>query len=156
MIIRTFQSADADQVVALALRAWAPVHESMAAVLGPDINAELYPDWRISQERDVRTACSEQLTSVACREQRIVGFVTVRLDGPQEPGEVYMIAVDPPAQRAGVGRALMDHALGQIRDAGCRVAVVSTGADPGHAAARELYESCGFTPFPLANYYRMV
>jgi ribosomal protein S18 acetylase RimI-like enzyme len=67
-----------------------------------------------------------------------------------------MLAVDPPAQRAGVGRALTEHALDQIRAAGCSVAVVGTGGDPGHAPARALYEACGFTSLPLVNYYRLL
>ena len=154
--IRPFEGRDADAIVALALRAWEPVHRSMGEVLGPEINARVYPNWRVSQERDVRKACAEQLASVATTEENIVGFVTVVIEGPEQPGEIYMIAVDPPFQRDGLGRALTEHALQQIRDAGCRVAVVGTGGDPGHAPARALYESCGFTALPLVNYYRLV
>jgi ribosomal protein S18 acetylase RimI-like enzyme len=156
MNIRPFEGRDADAVVALALRAWEPVHRSMGQVLGPDINAQVYPDWRASQEQDVRKACAEQIATVACAEEKIIGFVTVVIDGPEQPGEIYMIAVDPAAQRTGVGRALTQHALQQIWEAGCRVAVVGTGGDPGHAPARALYESCGFTALPLVNYYRLV
>jgi ribosomal protein S18 acetylase RimI-like enzyme len=128
----------------------------MAEVLGADINAQVYPIWRVSQEQDVRSACAEQTASVATSEQAIVGFVTVLTVGSEKPGEIYMIAVDPAMQRTGVGRALTEHALGQIRDAGCSVAVVGTGGDPGHAPARALYESCGFTALPLVNYYRLL
>ena len=85
-----------------------------------------------------------------------MGFVTVVIDGPEQPGEIDMIAVDPASQREGVGRALTEHALQQIRDAGCRVAVVGTGGDRGHAPARALYESCVFTGLPLVNYFRLV
>ena len=154
--IRPFEGRDADAVVALSLRAWEPVHRSMGQVLGPDINAHVYPDWRVSQEQDVRKACAEQLASVATTEEKILGFVTVVIDGPEQPGEIYMIAVDPASQREGVGRALTEHALQQIRDAGCQVAVVGTGGDRGHAPARALYEACGFTGLPLVNYYRLV
>jgi ribosomal protein S18 acetylase RimI-like enzyme len=154
--LRPFDIGDSDAVVALALRAWEPVHTSMAEVLGRDINAHVYPDWRASQERDVRRACAEQIASVATTDQAIVGFVTVLIEGSEKPGEIYMIAVDPVAQRTGVGRALTEHALGQIREAGCQVAVVGTGGDRGHAPARALYESCGFTALPLVNYYRLL
>jgi ribosomal protein S18 acetylase RimI-like enzyme len=84
-----------------------------------------------------------------------VGFVTVVIDGPEQPGEIYMIAVDPASQRS-VGRALTEQPLQQIRDAGGQVAVVGTGGDRGHAPARALYESCLFTGLPLVNYYRLV
>jgi ribosomal protein S18 acetylase RimI-like enzyme len=141
--IRAFDSADADHVVALALRAWEPVHASMAELLGPDINARVYPDWQASQEADVRCACAEQVASVATIVEVVVGFVTVLIDGAEKPGEIYRIAVDPWAQRLGVGRALTEYAMGQDSRRGCTVAVVGTGGDHGHAAARTLYESCG-------------
>jgi ribosomal protein S18 acetylase RimI-like enzyme len=155
-VIRPYTDEDADEVVMLSLRAWEPVHRSMAEVLGPEINAYVYPDWRASQEQDVRSACSEHLTSVATADEAIVGFVAVLIEGPEKSGEIFMIAVDPLAQRTGVGRALTEHALAQIREAGCQVAVVATGGDRGHAPARALYESCGFTALPLVNYYRRV
>ena len=78
------------------------------------------------------------------------GFVTVLVGG--ETGEIYMIAVDPSAHRRGIARALTGHALEQMRGAGCRLALVSTGGDAGHAPARQLYESAGFTGLPLVNY----
>jgi ribosomal protein S18 acetylase RimI-like enzyme len=86
----------------------------------------------------------------------VLGFVAVKITCAEEPGEVWMIAVDPDAQRAGVGRLLMEHATEQIRAAGCRLAVVPTGGDPGHAPARALYEHLGFTPLPLVRYYKVV
>lgn len=39
-----------DDGVALALRAWAPVHASIAAVLGEPLNARIYPDWAAEQK----------------------------------------------------------------------------------------------------------
>ncbi len=122
--------------------------------MGAGINARVYPDWRVSQELAVRTACldTRQLVTVATEAEAVLGFVTVLIEN--ETGEIYMVAVDPSAHRRGVARALTDHALEQMRDAGCRLAFVSTGGDAGHAPARQLYESAGFTGFPLVNYYR--
>ena len=34
------------------------------------------------------------------------------------------------------------------------IRVVATGGDPGHAAARVLYERLGFRPYELVRYYR--
>jgi ribosomal protein S18 acetylase RimI-like enzyme len=156
-VLRPFDDADLDKVVELALRAWEPVHRSMAEVMGAGINARVYPDWAASQEDDVRRACldPEQLVTVATdAAATLLGFVTVVIDAPKETGEIYMIAVDPPVQRRGLARALTDHAIGQMRAAGCRLAVVATGGDAGHAPARGLYESAGFTALPLVNYYR--
>jgi GNAT superfamily N-acetyltransferase len=69
-------------------------------------------------------------------------------------GEIYMIAVDPSHQRAGVGSLLTTHALDWMKGEGMRLAMVETGGDPGHAPARRTYERAGFTPLPLVRYFR--
>jgi len=127
----------------------------MARVLGARVNSLVYPDWAASQEDDVRRACSQPETqvTVAVDGETVLGFATVVVHSKQF-GEIDMIAVDPAAQGRGVARALMEHALTQIREAGCSLAVVATGGDPGHAPARALYEATGFTALPLVRYYR--
>ena len=42
-----------------------------------------------------------------------------------------MIAVDPASQRRGIGSALTDPALAEMRARGVTLAVVATGGDPG-------------------------
>ena len=155
LTLRPSEVGDVDQIVALALRAWEPVHASMARVLGARVNSLVYPDWAASQEDDVRRACSEPNTrvTVAVDGESVLGFATVVVHSKQF-GEIDMIAVDPAAQGRGVARALMEHALTQIREAGCSLAVVATGGDPGHAPARALYEATGFRALPLVRYYR--
>jgi hypothetical protein len=44
-IIRPQLDADIAAIVALSLRAWQPVFESMAHVLGPRLNRLVYPAW---------------------------------------------------------------------------------------------------------------
>jgi ribosomal protein S18 acetylase RimI-like enzyme len=157
--IRDLADADLEEVVALSLRAWAPVFDSMRAVLGDAVYRHLYPDWRSMQARAVEQVCRDAAhTWVADVGGAPVGFVAVVHHGPadDEPcsGEIEMIAVDPRHQRRGVGRQLIDHALDQMRRAGLRLAVVATGGDPGHAPARAAYENAGFTALPLVRYYR--
>jgi hypothetical protein len=82
-VLRPFQFGDMAEVVALALRAWEPVHRSMAEVMGAGINARVYPDWAASQEEDVRTACLDpaQLVTVAVDgDHAVLGFVTVLIE----------------------------------------------------------------------------
>jgi ribosomal protein S18 acetylase RimI-like enzyme len=156
IFVRPATPADVDNLVALALRAWEPVHASMATVLGDDLNTRIYPDWAASQASDVSNACADPnlQVSVAIDAERVVGFVAVMIDSATTTGEVDMIAVDPASQGRGVGHQLTEHALSQMRDAGCDLAVIATGGDEGHATARALYESEGFTPLPLVRYYR--
>ena len=47
-------------------------------------------------------------------------------------------------------------AVDMIRRAGKRCAVVGTGADRGHAAARATYRKAGFTPWPSEQLYLLL
>ena len=81
------------------------------------------------------------------------GFVAVRIHDDRRIGEIDMLAVDPPHQRLGIGTALTRVALDWIRASGVRVAMVGTGADPGHAPARRAYEKAGMKLVPMARYF---
>jgi hypothetical protein len=35
-----------------------------------------------------------------------------------------------------------------------RVAMIGTGGDPGHAPAQRVYQKAGYTPIPVANYFK--
>jgi hypothetical protein len=41
-----------------------------------------------------------------------------------------------------------------MKEAGMSVAMVETGADPGHERARHTYEKVGFGLFPVARYFK--
>jgi ribosomal protein S18 acetylase RimI-like enzyme len=156
--IREYDPADHDAVVALSLRAWAPNFASMEAVLGAELHTRQHgTDWREYQARSVSEAlsASPDSTWVAQVGGAIVGFVVATIaDREQRLGEIFMLAVDPAAQRHGVGRALTDHATAWLREAGMAVAMIGTGGDPGHAAARHLYEQAGYRLMPIARYFK--
>jgi GNAT superfamily N-acetyltransferase len=69
-------------------------------------------------------------------------------------GEVYMVAVDPDYQNHGLGTRLTNVATDWIREAGLPLAIISTGGDAGHAAARRTYEKAGYTAVPSVNYFK--
>jgi ribosomal protein S18 acetylase RimI-like enzyme len=147
-----------DAIIELSLRAWAPVFASLEREMDPAVWAALYPGgWPAVQRASVAATCDapDLTVSVALDGERVLGFVAVRIHDATL-GEIYMIAVDPSAQRRGVARALTDHALAFLRERGIRVAMVETGGDPGHAPARAAYQSAGFRNLPLARYFRMV
>lgn len=84
-----------------------------------------------------------------------VGFVAVEVYDPdRQMGEISMLAVDPDYQGGGIGTALTEFALDRLRDAGMTVAMVETGGDPGHAAARRTYEKAGYVHVPVARYFK--
>jgi ribosomal protein S18 acetylase RimI-like enzyme len=156
--IAPYEPLHRDAVVALSLRAWAPVFASLEREMAPEVWAAFYPNgWPEVQRASVEAACdAKDLTlSVALDGERVVGFVAVRIHDALM-GEIYMIATDPSAQRRGVARALTDHALAFMRGKGNTIAMVETGGDPGHAPARSTYEAAGFRNLPLARYFRKI
>ena len=155
MFIRPFEDGDIVAVVDLSLRSWAPVHVSIREALTPEINDALQPDWRALQKRDVRDVLSAPTSNVwvADVDGVVAGFVAVRIHDDRRIGEIDMLAVDPPHQGVGVGTALTEFALAWIKASGISVAMVGTGADPGHAPARRTYEKAGMTLVPMARYF---
>lgn len=146
-----------DTIVALSLRAWAPVFPKMQAEMPDYVYAAFYPSgWEARQRDDVMALCRSEDVSVfvAQRGGEIAGFTGLRVHEEDSMGEVHIIAVDPAHQRAGVGEALMTHALEWMRDRGLAMAMVETGGDEGHAPSRALYETCGFRQAPVARYFR--
>lgn len=155
MHIQPYDDHHIGAVIRLSLRAWAPVFASLQGVMNPAVYAHFYPDWRVSQHKAVEAVCAAQDRHVwvAVEGNAVVGFVAVKLHPASSMGEIYMLAVDPDFQRRGIGAALTHFALAWMQDAGMSVAMVETGADPGHSPARCTYEKAGFERLPVARYF---
>ena len=65
-------------------------------------------------------------------------------DLPDLAGEVYAIYVDPPAQRRGLGRALLDAASAELRANGFEPQVLWVLT--ANALGRDFYQACGWRP----------
>jgi GNAT superfamily N-acetyltransferase len=157
MQIEPYKNHQLDAVVSLSLRAWSPVFDSIQKALDTEIYEHFYPEgWRNSQQKAVEDVCAAEDTNiwVAIYADSPVGFVAVKLDRESSMGEIYMVAVDPDFQGRGIGSALLEFALNWMKEAGMAVAMVETGADPGHAPARHTYEKAGFGLFPVARYFK--
>ena len=156
--IREHTPGDEEPIVELSLRAWKPVFRSVAAELGPELNALLHgADWREHQEREVRETLARygMRTWVADESGRVAGFVSAAVVDPRRLiGEIAMLAVDPASQRRGIGAELTEVATAWLRASGMLVAFLGTGGDEGHAPARRLYDRAGFTRFPVVQYFK--
>jgi ribosomal protein S18 acetylase RimI-like enzyme len=155
-VIRRYEAHDEGEVVALSVRAWAPVFASYDQVIGEELNRRLHGVWQDYQSAEVRRelADDERARWVAVDDSATVGFVTVVLHRERRIGQISMLAVDPARQGRGVGLALTEHATKWIADQQMRVASVSTGGDPGHAPARHLYEKAGYRALPSVWYFK--
>ncbi len=149
---------DHEAILALTLRTWEPVYASVNGVLGPELAQRLHgTDWRDHQTLEVREALASPAMHfwVSEADGAVAGFVGARIVDPRRLiGEVYIVGVDPAAQRRGIGAALTEHAAQWLRGEGMQVAAISTGGDPGHAAARALYDSLGYRPLVGVQYFK--
>jgi GNAT superfamily N-acetyltransferase len=127
--------------------AFAPIFAAFRSLLGEEI-------YDLAQRRSDQ-AQAGLLTSlmtpvphaslyVALSGSEIVGFVAVLLDRETLLGEIGLNAVDPAHAGKGIGTAMYSFALGLMKQAGMKVATVSTGGDPSHAPARRAYAKAGF------------
>ena len=156
--IEAYQSHHRQAVVDLSLRAWAPVFVSIENAMDAEVYRHFYPDWRVTQAKAVGEVCDspDMDVSIALDNGKVAGFVALRYHKDDRMGEIYMIAVDPDFQRRGIGVELTQFALHEMKQAGMAVAMVETGADPGHAPARQVYEAAGFRNLPAARYFRKI
>jgi ribosomal protein S18 acetylase RimI-like enzyme len=123
--IRDYRPVDEDAVIALSLRAWAPVFVSLQTALGREVFARLHPDWRQDQATAVREVLADPVMRiwVAVDGADLGGFAAARLHADRLLGEIYMLAVDPGHQHRGAGTALTETATAWLRESGMRVAM---------------------------------
>lgn len=154
MIIREYKASDKPALVELTLLAWEPVFQGMQTAYNPEIYEVFVPDWRKEQLRSINSTCDSDDVQVIVAEQdeTILGFSSVTLHPEDFLGAIHMMAVDPRHRRKGVGTQLIDASLEIIKRNGFELAMVETGGDPGHAAARKAYEKSGFERVPVARY----
>ena len=141
----------------LAIRAWGPVFASLERVLGREMFGRLHGEsWEDFQREAVRGVLADPGMTVWVTEDgaAVAGFVAAQVDAERLIGEIVMVAVDPARQGQGVGGGLTEFATGWLREQGMRVAMVETGGDPGHAAARRVYERAGYQLLPVARYFK--
>lgn len=87
------------------------------------------------------------VTALAAEE----GFILLRVLGPE--AEVLTLAVAPEARRRGLGRRLVESALGAAAAGGAEAVFLEVAAD--NAPALRVYAAAGFKPAGLRRgYYR--
>ena len=101
-------------------------------------------DWRWRKARDVEDDVSANPTGVfvALQGNRILGYISTRLDREAGKGRIPNLAVVADARGSGLGRQLIEHALNYFRQEGMAFAVIETMSY--NEVGNHLYPSCGF------------
>ncbi len=157
LLIRPVAEADVPAVIELSLLAWEPVFASFQQLLGLTIYRAIYPDWRAQQSQAITAICrpdSQMTVWVAHVDGTVAGFIAYSMDAESQTGEIEYLAVHPAYHKRGIGTKLNAFALDRLKEGGMKLAVVGTGGDPSHAAARRSYEKAGYTALPLVRYYK--
>lgn len=116
------------------------------------LEAELFGADAWSADSVASELCAAgRLVTVAEQDGRVVAYAITILAG--DVADLARIGVRPGAQRSGIGRALLGHAVGAARTAGAdRMLLEVSGAN---AAALGLYARAGFTQVDVRpGYYR--
>lgn len=157
LLIQPYETQHHEQLVALSLRAWAPVFSQLQPAVAQYVYNAFYPNgWQERQRRDIESLLKGEADKiwVAIRDGDLVGWVGIRLHQEDSMGEIYILAVDPEAQRQSVARSLIEASFELMRKAGMKIVMVETGDDPGHEPSRATYEKAGFERWPVARYFR--
>jgi GNAT superfamily N-acetyltransferase len=131
-VIRRATAGDAEAIARVQVRSW---HHAYADIVAPEDLAEHTFASRTERWRAL-LATGESTTLVVEVQGAIAGFATV------VPGELRALYVDPPAQGAGAGSALLGAAHDELRAAGHREATLWVFEANAHA--RAFYERHGW------------
>ena len=89
---------------------------------------------------DAKLAIHDGMLFVATKAVSVIGTAMAGYDGHR--GWLYTVAVSPEHRRRGIGTALVRHAVGALRAAGCIKVNLQIRAT--NTAVRGFYESLGF------------
>jgi ribosomal protein S18 acetylase RimI-like enzyme len=160
MHIRDARNADLPALVDLTIASFRPLFEQhLPRRLDPVVYAHDHSRWEESYRNEVPALLEPDasrfvtLAEDAENDGRPLGYVGwhIASDGS---GRLQLVAVHPRARRMGVGSAVCRVALESLEQRGVSVVHIGTGGDAFHAPARRLYESLGFTGYPVVDYTR--
>jgi ribosomal protein S18 acetylase RimI-like enzyme len=147
LIIRPYTKTDYEQVLAICIAAFEPIHRGFETALGRRVFELQYNDWRGDYAETLRGISPEDASTkvyVAERDGAIAAFIFTRIDAKRKTGEIGLNAVDPKLQGNGIGKEMYEFALADLKARGAEIAQVGTGGDAAHEPARRAYEAAGF------------
>ncbi|HZN36896.1 MAG TPA: GNAT family N-acetyltransferase [Pirellulaceae bacterium] len=142
MHIRPFKPADLDALKGITVDGFTGVSidHGIEQAFGP-INGHDWM-WRKARHIDLDVARDSAGCFVADDQGTIAGYITTWQDPEAGIGHIPNLAVAPAYRNHGLGRTLIEHALGHFRAAGLTHAKIETLAQ--NAIGNHLYPSLGF------------
>lgn len=128
--------------------AFQPIFDSFRKILGDTIyeHAQLPED---KAQKDFLKSMFDKdsiwTTWKVNLEEKVIGFVSIRIDEKTKVGEIGLNAVHPDYSGRGIGTQMYNFTNDEMKKAGMKVATVATGGDPSHLSARKAYRKAGFT-----------
>lgn len=98
--------------------------------------------WRKARHIDDDVVSNAEGVFVAEAEGVVLGYISTRIDRDASKGRIPNLAVTSSARGQGLGRALIEHAVGYFREEGMDVVVIETMES--NPVGQSLYPSCGF------------
>ena len=152
--IRPYRAGDLPRLQEITAATFGPVSidRNMEQRLGPFGRG----DWSTRKVAAIADDCAAQPDGVFVAEGAggaVVGYVTTRLNPTSRIGWIPNLAVDPAHQGAGLGRALLLHALDYFRRSNMQIAKIET-LDQNPVGQR-LYPSLGFQEVARQIHYAM-
>jgi ribosomal protein S18 acetylase RimI-like enzyme len=151
MHIRPYRPADLEPLRQMTMEAFngVSIDQNMERRFGL-INGR---DWRYRKAKhiDADAAVHPDGIFVAVEGERILGFVTTRIDKEAGVGHIPNLVVVPEARKHGLGRQLVEYALATFRDLGLTHARIETLAQ--NERGQRLFTSLGFEEMARQIHY---
>ena len=147
LVVRPYEKEDYARALEICIAAFEPIHKGFEQALGSRIFKLQYRDWKEQYADTLRKISKrDRYTKVHVVEFNgvVAGFVFTNLDAKRRTGEIGLNAVDPNLHGRGIGRAMYEFALNDLKQRGAEIACVGTGGDAAHAPARRAYKAIGF------------
>ncbi len=153
--IRPYREEDREIIRELTVRAFegVSIDHNIDERLGPIAGR----DWRWRKARDVDRDIDNLGATLAVAvddaTDAVIGYVTMQCDDQTLIGWIHNLVVSETARGRGLGRELIEHALGHFRSAGMTVAKIETLEQ--NPIGRHLYPSTGFIEVARQIHYAL-
>ena len=153
MLIRLYHPSDLERMIAITLEGF--YGTAIEQLVENHLGILHGHDWRYRKTKQINEDCQTNPSGVFVAEldDTVVGFITTRVDYEIGKGRIPNLAVDAQAQGKGIGRQLIEHALGYFRAEGMSFAMIETMDN--NLIGQHLYPACGFVEIGRQIYYSL-